>query len=83
MELISFFRRALPPQLLSGGSEIKADNQSTGEQESGGEEEVGTLMGQVSIHSTVHENISEPQLPRLRPAPRPRCQPVTHCAGRI
>ena len=31
----------------------------------------------------IHENISEPQLPRLQTAPRPRCQPVTHCAGRV
>ena len=30
-----------------------------------------------------HENINEPQLPRMRTAPKPRYQPVTHCTGHI
>ena len=39
--------------------------------------------GETYMYMYVRENISEPQLPRLQTAPRPRCQPVTHCAGRI
>ena len=44
-------------------------------------------MSNVHVHVYVHENIREPQLPRLRTALKPtctcRCQPVTQCTGHV
>ena len=43
----------------------------------------GPPMATVIPYCVIHENIRELQLPRLQTALRPRCQPVTHCAGCI